>query len=220
MELLEFWTICSSNGIILEKSHLDALERYHKELLYWNEKINLISRRDEENLWEHHILHSLAPFKYIDFKPKAKCIDIGTGGGLPGIPICIARPDMKMVLCDSIAKKIKMTQMFAQHSGCRFMEAVCARAEELYEKPSMAGSFDYVFSRAVAKISDLVNWSQRLVKKNASIVLFKGGDIESEIETALERYPNLQITEVLIKFVGYDWFEKQAKKLVICTFSK
>ena len=100
MTPLDFWTTCSANDIVLEKEQVDALKRYHDELIYWNAKVNMISRKDEDNVWDRHILHSLAILKYVTIRPKARVLDVGTGGGLPGIPIKIARPDLKMLLVD------------------------------------------------------------------------------------------------------------------------
>ncbi|MGB9912782.1 MAG: 16S rRNA (guanine(527)-N(7))-methyltransferase RsmG, partial [Candidatus Kapaibacteriota bacterium] len=119
MELTEFWTILSANGIILEVEQLKQIERFVKELTYWNDKINLISRKDIDNILENHILHSLSILKYVEIPQKANTLDVGTGGGLPGIPLKIARPDINMILIDSIAKKIKITDMLAKHTGLR-----------------------------------------------------------------------------------------------------
>ncbi|MBK6760935.1 MAG: class I SAM-dependent methyltransferase [Ignavibacteria bacterium] len=119
MTPVDFWTTCSANNIVIDKAQVDALKRYHDELLYWNKKVNMISRKDEENVWERHILHSLTLMKYVTFPQKARVLDVGTGGGLPGLPIKIARPDLKMLLVDSIRKKTSMTDMFAQHTDSR-----------------------------------------------------------------------------------------------------
>ncbi|MGA2297605.1 MAG: 16S rRNA (guanine(527)-N(7))-methyltransferase RsmG [FCB group bacterium] len=219
MDFVEFWTICSTNGIVLSKEQLNQIKRYHDELKYWNEKVNLISRQATDEILEKHILHSLSVLKYIDIRPKAWCIDIGTGGGLPGIPIAIAKSEINMLLVDSIAKKMKMTGMFAQHTGLRRLKALHARVENLANDKVHIGSFDFVFARAVGKISTLLGWVKKILKKDGKIILFKGGDITEEINDAKKMFPSLNINEKIISILGADWFEKDEKKIVICTFN-
>jgi len=156
MDLTEFWTIASGNGIVLDKEQLERIERFAKELVYWNKQVNLISRKDEENVLENHILHSISLLKYLEIPPKSRCLDIGTGGGLPGIPIAIATGNISMLLIDSIAKKIKITNMLAKHTGLRNIEAICMRVENLAQNDKYLEHFDFVFARAVTKISDLL----------------------------------------------------------------
>lgn len=225
MDLLEFWTICSANGIVFDKEQAHSLERYHNELLYWNEKVNMISRKDTENIYIRHILHSLTIFKYIDFPLKAKCLDVGTGGGLPGIPLKIVRPDIHMVLIDSIGKKIKMSSMFAQHTGLKNIFAVNGRAEELDSNPTLPGevrkylgNFDFIVSRAVAPISELINWTGNQIKSGGKFIFLKGGDLTDEIAEAKQFYKNLVIKEQSISLFGLDWFKEEEKKIVVCEF--
>lgn len=220
MELTEFWTILSANGIILDAEQLKQIERYVGELKYWNEKVNLVSRKDIDNLLENHILHSLSILKYVEIPKKATCLDVGTGGGLPGIPIKIARPDVKMILLDSIAKKIKTTSMLSKHTELRNIEAKCARAEEFAKDKNNWASFDVVFSRGVAKVHTVVAWVKNLLKSNGKIILFKGGNLIQEIEETKKMFSNIEINEILLEMVGYDKFKKDEKKVVICKFSK
>jgi len=219
MLLTEFWTILSANGIILEVEQLKQIERYAKELTYWNEKVNLVSRKDIDNLLENHILHSLSILKYVEIPQKANCIDIGTGGGLPGIPIKIARHDINMVLLDSIAKKIKITEMLAKHTGLRNIQAVCMRAEEFAKIKNNWARFDVVFSRGVAKLKTNIAWVKNLLKPGGKIVLLKGGDLTEEIEDAKKMFPNIEIKEFLIDLVGYEKFKNEDKKVLICQFA-
>jgi len=216
MDLIEFWTLCSSNGIVIEKSQIDLFKRYRDDLKYWNSKINLISRRDEEFLFEHHFLHSLSCLKYIDLKQKAHCLDIGTGGGLPGIPLSIVRNDLKFTLIDSISKKIKTTEMFAKHLNLRYMRTLDLRIEDLNQRRDEQRKYDYIFSRAVATIEKIIGWSDKLIKKSGSYIFYKGGDLETEKKEAMELYPNLIIEEKEIDIVGYNWYKDNEKKIVIC----
>ncbi len=217
MDLIEFWTICSANGIILEEEQREQVERYCSELLYWNEKVNMISRQDHENILEKHILHSLALLKYVDIPLKSRCLDVGTGGGLPGIPIGIARPDLHILLVDSIAKKIKMTTMFAAHTGNRKMKAITSRVEDIYKLKDYKEGFDFIFARAVTRIEKLISLTNKIKKKSTKFIFLKGGDLSREIDDALAKNPGLKVKEQMLELVGYNSFAEQEKKLLVCT---
>ncbi len=218
MDFLKFWTICSLNGIVLDEKQMTLIERYANELLYWNKKVNLISRKDEENLLERHIFHSLAPLKYLKIREKSYCLDVGTGGGLPGIPLKIARPDLKFTLIDSISKKIKMTEMFAKHTELKDLKALAIRAENYEKSDNSIKKFDYIFSRAVAKTDLLISWVRNIIKKDGLIVLYKGGNLDEEIDDAKNRFRNVEIDTVNIVMNGSCWFSDEDKKLLICRF--
>lgn len=188
----------------------------------WNEKINVISRKDSENIFEHHILHSLAIARYIEEQlPQAACegvriLDVGTGGGFPGIPLAMVMPQVSFTLCDSIGKKIKVAQSVSQELGLSNVRCVNCRAEELHEK------FDYVVSRAVTTLANFYPW----VKDSftGSILYLKGGDINSEIEE-LERKckvhgENLKtwsISDWLIDDYFKEKFVIEIRKNYLCT---
>ncbi|MBQ7531074.1 MAG: 16S rRNA (guanine(527)-N(7))-methyltransferase RsmG [Paludibacteraceae bacterium] len=157
-------------------AQLDALYRD------WNAKINVISRKDIDNLYEHHVLHSLAIAKLLKFTPGTTIMDIGTGGGFPGIPLAILFPECRFVLVDSIGKKIKVASAVAEALGLTNVECIQERAED--EKRQ----FDFVVSRAVMPLPDLV----KLVRKNIShknqhnalpngLIVLKGGGIDAEV---------------------------------------
>lgn len=215
MELTEFWTICGANAIPLDVEQLHAIERYANEIVYWNERVNMISRKDCENVYERHILHSLMICKYAEFGQKSWVLDIGTGGGFPGIPLAIARPDLRILLTDSIAKKVKMTEMFASHTGRRDVKARCVRVEELQKEKDMIGKFDTITARAVAPILSLMDWSFPLLKKNGQYVLLKGGNLDQEISDAQKAYPFCEFTEHRIDCVGYNYFAQEEKKVIV-----
>lgn len=215
MELTEFWTICSGNGIILEVNQLNQFKRYYDEILYWNEKVNLISRKDLDNIYERHFLHSLSILKYVDLKQKAKCLDIGSGGGFPGIPLGIARPDLHITMVDSIAKKIKLTDMFAKHTGNRFFTTKNIRVETLCDEPKNLKSLDYFFARAVTRTVTLMGWTHRLLKDDGKFVLLKGGDMSEEIENARKAYPQYKYELIDIDLVGLPWLKNEEKKILV-----
>ncbi len=218
--MIEFWTICSANSIIMSKQQIRAIERYRDELLYWNEKVNLISRKDIINILVRHLLHSLTILKYVEIPQRAKCLDVGTGGGLPGIPLKIARPDLHMLLVDSMEKKVKMAEMFAKHTSLKNIHVKLSRAEELSTNKEYIGHFDYIFSRAVAPIFELVNWTKKISKKNAKYVFLKGGDLTEEITEAKHIFPRLVIKEQNLSIFGADWFQNEDKKIIVCSFEE
>jgi len=217
MDKLSMWTACGMNSIVLDKEQMDALERYHNELLYWNERINMISRKDTMHIWDRHILHSLAILKYVKLPQKARVLDIGTGGGLPGIPLKIARPDVHMLMVDSIRKKITCTEMFAQHTGLKDIQARCCRVEDLGAEKHYRQHFDVIVSRAVGRVSVLLDWALPLMRPSAVCYFLKGGDLQEEISEALQTHRGLTVQEVKIDLLGVPWFKEEDKKIIVCT---
>lgn len=148
----------------------------------WNEKINVISRKDIDSLYEKHVLHSLAIAAVFDIPPGSEVIDLGTGGGFPGIPLAIYFPEVKFHLVDSIGKKIKVVNAVAESLQLKNVSTQLSRAEEIRHR-----QFDAVVSRAVAPLKDLLNWSKHLIRKPKpgsifnGLVCLKGGDLAQEI---------------------------------------
>jgi len=162
-------------------------ERQFRELdaLYrdWNEKINLISRKDIDSLYEKHILHSLAIAVLCNFNPGARVVDIGTGGGFPGIPLAIFFPDVEFLLVDSIGKKIKVVKAVAEAIGLKNVTAIHSRVEDVKNK-----QFDFAVSRAVAPLGDLWRWVSPFLAEGKQseelangLICLKGGDLQKEI---------------------------------------
>lgn len=147
----------------------------------WNSKINVISRKDIENLYEHHVLHSLGIAKVLQFKPGTALLDVGTGGGFPGIPLAILFPECQFTLIDSIGKKIKVATAVAEAIGLQNVEAKHLRAQDEKAK------FHFVVSRAVMPLADLVSLTKKNVAKeqfNAlpnGLICLKGGELNEEI---------------------------------------
>ncbi len=161
----------------------------------WNQKINVISRKDIENLYQNHVLHSLALAKLVEFKPGTKILDVGTGGGFPGIPLAILFPEVQFHLVDSIAKKIKVVNAVSEELELENVRAEQARAEELKEQ------YDFVVSRAVTRINKFHSWvANKISKKNKNeiqngILYLKGGDLTEEMNELNKPHKIYQISE-------------------------
>jgi len=145
----------------------------------WNEKINVISRKDMDNFYEHHVLHSLAITTQFEFKDGMQVMDLGCGGGFPGIPLAIFFPEVNFLLVDSINKKLKVAAEIAAAIGLKNVSVRHTRAEDIKNQ-----KFDAVVSRAVAPLKDLWFWSKPLLKKGTSpggLICLKGGDLTKEV---------------------------------------
>ena len=166
----------------LEPGQIELFRQLEPLYADWNSKINVISRKDFSEFYERHVLHSLAIAKFIHFTPGSEILDVGTGGGFPGIPLAIFFPHVKFHLVDSIGKKIKVVNAVAESLGLENVTAEQKRAEQLKEK------YDFVLSRAVTKLPEFVNWVRSnisLKQQNAvpnGILYLKGGDLTKEIK--------------------------------------
>lgn len=155
------------------------------EALYndWNAKINVISRKDIQNLYEHHVLHSLGIAKVIRFAPGTQVLDFGTGGGFPGIPLAIMFPDTQFHLVDSIGKKVRVAQAIADSIGLKNVKTSHSRVEDIKDK------YDFIVTRAVMPLIDLVKISRKNLKKEMinglpnGIIALKGGELDREMAT-------------------------------------
>ena len=173
---MEIVTKYFSDFTDIQLQQFAALKQLYTE---WNEKINVISRKDINNFYEHHVLHSLAIATQFEFKKGAEIIDLGCGGGFPGVPLAIFFPETQFHLVDSINKKLKVANEIATAIGLQNITIQHTRAEEIKNR-----KFDLVVSRAVAPLKDLWFWSKPLLKKGGSpngLICLKGGDLTKEI---------------------------------------
>ncbi|WP_204263154.1 16S rRNA (guanine(527)-N(7))-methyltransferase RsmG [Spongiivirga citrea] len=185
-------------------SHFEQLKDLYQD---WNLKINVVSRKDIDELYLRHVLHSLGIAKYISFKSGSKIMDVGTGGGFPGIPLAIMFPEIHFTLVDSIGKKIKVVQEVSKGLGLTNVTAIHSRVEDI------DNTFDFIVSRAVAAMPTFVRWTKgKIAKKNNhdirnGIIYLKGGDLTEE----LADFPKAEITNLS------DYFEEEfyeTKKVV------
>lgn len=197
-EILKYFTYLTDK----QKQQFAALFDLYKD---WNEKINVISRKDIDNLYLHHVLHSLAIAKAVSFRPGTRILDFGTGGGFPGIPLAILFPETQFKMIDGTGKKIRVVNEVATAIGLQNVEAVHLRGEE--EK----GKYDFVVSRAVMPLPDLM----KIVKKNVGkeqrnslpngVICLKGGNVEGEMRPFKKIAEATEITN----WFDEDWFKEK-----------
>lgn len=190
------------NLSVEQQQQLAALDALYRD---WNAKINVISRKDIDNLYEHHVLHSLAIARMVTFRPGTRILDFGTGGGFPGIPLAILFPDCQFKLIDGTGKKIRVAQAVADGIGLKNCQPCHLRGEE--EK----GKFDFIVSRAVMPLPDLV----KIVRKNIAkeqhnalpngVLCLKGGNLESE----LQPFHKIVERQELSTWFAEEWFKEK-----------
>jgi len=188
-----------------QEKQFDQLVPLYKE---WNEKINVVSRKDIENLMLHHVLHSLAIAKFLPFRPGTEVLDVGTGGGFPGIPLAILFPETQFLLVDSIGKKIKVVEGVAAALGLSNVQARHMRAEDVDQ------DFEFIVSRAVTRLTPFYYWVKNKISPNHfhtqrnGLLLLKGGELTEEIA---ELGKKVKVTD-LTTYFKEDFFD--TKKLV------
>ena len=186
----------------LQYKRLKALGELYSD---WNAKINVISRKDMEHFYERHVLHSLAIAKVIQFKPDTQILDVGTGGGFPGVPLAILFPEVSFHLVDSIGKKIKVVQEVSNALELTNLSAEHARAEQV------SGQFDFVVSRAVTRLTEFYPWVQNKFNKKSfndldnGILYLKGVDLMEEFDQLKKPYQLFSLKE----YYTEEWFESK-----------
>lgn len=187
-----------------QRTQFQQLKGVYEE---WNSKINVISRKDIDAFYERHVLHSLAIAKVQQFLPNSQVLDVGTGGGFPGIPLAILFPEVQFTLVDSIGKKIKVVKEVSQSIGIQNVTSINSRVEQVEKK------FDFIVSRAVTQMPEFVKWIEGKLKKQSvhsqknGILYLKGGDLTEELST----FPQKEIYNIS-DFFEEEFFE--TKKVV------
>lgn len=191
----------------LSEKQLSQFEQLKSVYEQWNAKINVISRKDMDLFYLHHVLHSLAIAKVISFLPENEVLDVGTGGGFPGIPLAILFPETKFTLVDSIGKKIKVVEEVTKSVDIKNVTAINCRVEQIDKK------FDFIVSRAVTQMPEFVKWVEGKIKKQSKnslengILYLKGGDLTEELSS----FKNVRLYNIS-DFFSEDFFE--TKKIV------
>ena len=192
----------------MSQEQVQQFERLKDLYEEWNQQINVISRKDTENFYERHVLHSLGIAKIIRFQKASEILDVGTGGGFPGIPMAIMFPDVQFTLVDSIGKKIKVVNEVCVALGLKNVTGLHLRAEDV------KGNFDFVISRAVTQMPIFINYVRNKIKKERNnklkngILYLKGGDLKEEMKSVKYRYKEYNLSN----FFKEEFFE--TKKII------
>jgi 16S rRNA (guanine527-N7)-methyltransferase len=196
----------------LTSIQIEQFSKLEELYVHWNQQINVISRKDTENFYQSHVLHSLGIVKVIQFKKGTKIMDVGTGGGFPGIPLAIMFPDCDFLLVDSIGKKIKVVNEVANALGLKNVKGIHERAEKI------DGIFDFIISRAVTQMPEFISWVKNKISKTSKnslpngILYLKGGDLSEEMKPVKQWHKEFNIK---------DYFEGEffaTKKVVYVKF--
>jgi 16S rRNA (guanine527-N7)-methyltransferase len=231
----ELWlrTICFKNSLAITDIQLSKIAQFADLLKGWNRHLNLISRKDEENIWPSHLLISIALLFKVQFLRGARALDLGTGGGLPGIPLSIMLPEVEFVLLDSTQKKVSAVKNMAELLKLANVSVVCSRAEDAGASREYKGSFDAVIARAVSGLENLVTWGVPFLKKgpankhlvinpgeriqmsSPAICAIKGGDTHEEVNKTKRLHPRVQIHSMDLVIEGGEALHNSGKRLII-----
>ena len=211
--------ICLENGLDISDSQWQLLEKWAALLLEVNQKVNLISRKETEFLWEKQILPCLALLIFRKFGLDADVCDFGTGGGLPGMPLAIVRPDLRLTLLDSRHKKIEVVQQMIERLKLSNAQAVLGRGEELGKQRPWRQRFPLLTARAVAPLIDLVRWTADLRKAESVLHIYKGGEIKEEVFALSKKVSGVRVNKSLMVLKGYPKFAENQKYIISLEFS-
>ncbi len=227
-DLSWFVSICATNGLQLTYEQAEEFEKYRHHLISWNRRVNLISRKDEDNFYSNHALNCISFLFSRKLKRDATILDLGTGGGLPGIPLKIVLPELNLTLLDSIAKKTKAVSEIVSEMAMKGVTVVTGRAEELAKTREFQGKFDYVIARAAGKLDEVARWSRGFLRdfqlygdeviSAGMLLVLKGGSFEDELTSArrIKFVKSVEANEIL--FTGMDELENKEKKLVLVIY--
>ena len=234
-----FTSVCVQNDLTLNGYQTALLEKYRELLLSWNSRINLLSRKDEGNFYPNHALNCISFLFTWKLKSDALILDLGTGGGLPGIPLKIIYPNLHLVLLDSIVKKTVALLDMVNQMQLENVEILMGRAEELRKLHELRGKFDYVISRAAGKLDEVIKWSRDFLKPDihsqqggtempellgnkmipaGNLIVLKGGAVDNELKLArrIKFVESLEVKNIV--FHGMDEIENKDKKIVLVKY--
>lgn len=210
--------ILEANQVALNETQWHLMEKWVAFLLETNQKLNLVSRKDTPQIWEKHILHSLALLTVRTIEPDTEVCDLGTGGGLPGVPLAIACPHAHFTLIDATKKKIKALQAMLTALAIPNVCAVSGRAEELGKQASYQNRFSIFTAKAVAPLQLLEHWTRRLRTTPAVLHAYKGGTLQDEVQAISVCQTVKSITQTLLELENAPQFADNQKQIISLHF--
>lgn len=230
-----FLSLCRLQGVQLSDRQIDTLDRYVAGLCDWNKKINLISRKDASHVWTKHIAHCISLLSAVRIPDGSRIVDIGTGGGLPGIPIKILRPDLSFLLIDATRKKTDAVSDIVGSLGLGRLEVAWGRAETVASQSKFNRKFDFSIARAVSSLVELIEWAKPFLAESPdavkgetqnvpvqvrppALIAFKGGDISGELREVGRRHKSVAVHVVDLSQSTKLVPDCSEKKLVIVNF--
>jgi 16S rRNA (guanine527-N7)-methyltransferase len=179
-------------GLVFTDEHNEKLQSYLYLVKCWNERINIVSKKDEKRLVNRHIVESLSVLKEIEIQPNAEILDIGSGAGFPSIPISVLRRDLNFTLVESKRLKVLFLKEVVSQLNLKNITVLCERVENLSQE-KWKDYFDLAFSRAVASLEKVYGWSKNFLKPNGCYIAWKGGDIQKEIKEIISKFKKVDI---------------------------
>ena len=220
LKSIEVRQICLENDLEISDSQWQLLEKWAVMLLDVNQKVNLISRKETDLLWEKQILPCLSLLIFRKIPAGVDVCDFGTGGGLPGVILAIVRPDLRLTLLDSRQKKVAVVQQMIDTLKLSNVQTVHGRGEELgKQRPPWHQRFPFVTARAVAPLIDLVRWTSALRKPESVLHVFKGGEIRDEFKALTKMVSGFKVKKSLMVLKGYSQFAENQKYIISLEFS-
>lgn len=228
------YSVCRKNGLDVTNDQIGLISAYVEQLLEWNAKVNLVSRKDTDHIWQAHILHCIGILLSVEIPEGAAVLDLGSGGGLPGVPVKILRPDLKVTCLDATRKKIDVLREIVSTIKLEGIETAWGRAEDVGKTPQFKGKFNVILARAVAPLTELIKWSRpflrsltvtasdpppgRIPFQAPALIALKGGDLEEELNKGRNLGGVKSLRSVPLGFIGAEQVPGIDKKIVIVEF--
>jgi 16S rRNA (guanine527-N7)-methyltransferase len=210
--------ILEARGLSVAEGSWEKMENWVEILEVLNRRVNLVSQQEIPRIWSRHLLPCLSLLKLRDIPNGIEFCDFGSGGGFPGIPLAICRPDLRMVLLDARRRKCDALEEMTEALGLENVEVIWGRGEELGKTKAWRGRFSAISARAVASLERIEAWTREIRQADAEIHIFKGGDLEEEYNALKKNRPDARLNQTLLDFDEFPFLRENQKYLITLTF--
>ena len=211
--------ILETQGCSFASEVWEKLENWIEILEGLNRRVNLVSRKEIQRIWGRHVLPCVSLLHFRNLPIGVECCDFGSGGGFPGIPLAICRPDLKMFLLDSRRRKCDALEEMVKSLELKNVEVLCGRGEELGKTRKWNQRFPVIFARAVASLEQLETWTREMRKSDAEIHVFKGGDLKQEFQALHQNQPRVRWNQTLLDFEEFPFLSDNQKYIITLNFT-